>query len=41
VDHYETKRNLSDALNDLFQKDTKILMIIKNLFMAISSEIDV
>ena len=37
VEHYETKRNLSDALNDLFQKDTKILKIINDLFMVISS----
>ena len=38
VEHYETKRNLTDALNDLFQKETKLLAIIKNLFLAISSD---
>ena len=38
VEHYETKRNLTDALNDLFQKETKLLTIIKNLFIAISSD---
>jgi hypothetical protein len=36
VEHYETKRNLTDALNDLCQKDTTIFKIINDLFMAIS-----
>jgi hypothetical protein len=40
VEHYETKRNLTDALNDLFQKDTKLLTIINDLFMAISTDIE-
>jgi hypothetical protein len=40
VENYETKRNLSDALNDLFQKDTKLLMIINDLFMAVTSAIE-
>ncbi|CAF0817074.1 unnamed protein product [Rotaria sp. Silwood1] len=39
VEHYETKRNLSDALSTLFQKETKLLTIINNLFMAITSDI--
>ena len=36
VEHYETKRNLFDALNDLFEKNTKLLTIVNNLFMTIS-----
>jgi len=37
VDHYETKRNLSDALNDLLQKDPKLLTVMNDLFMIIST----
>ncbi|CAF2386762.1 unnamed protein product [Rotaria sp. Silwood2] len=40
VEHYETKKNLSDALSNLFQKETKLLKIIDNLFMTITSDID-
>ena len=36
VEHYETKRNLTDALNDLFQKDSKLLTVIDTLFTSIS-----
>ncbi|CAF0882247.1 unnamed protein product [Rotaria sordida] len=39
VEHYETKRNLSDAISALFEKETKLLTIINNLFMAITSDI--
>lgn len=38
VEHYETKRNLTDALNDFFQKDTKLLGIINELFTIISTD---
>ena len=39
VEHYEIKQNLTDAMANLFQQDTKLLAIINNLFMAISSDI--
>ncbi len=37
VDHSETKRNLSDAFNDLFQRDSKLLTVINDLFTIIST----
>jgi hypothetical protein len=40
VEHYETKRNLTDAMADLLQNDTKLLTVIKTLFMAISPDVD-
>lgn len=39
VEHYETKRNLSAAINSLFQNDIKLMNIINTLFMAITSDI--
>ncbi len=39
VEHYETKQNLTDAIADLFQKETKFLEIINNLFMTITGDI--
>lgn len=41
VDHYETKRNLTEALNDFFQKETKLLKIINELFMVISDDLEI
>ncbi|CAF1422828.1 unnamed protein product [Adineta steineri] len=40
VEHYETKQNIHDAIRDLFQKHTKLLTIIENLFQSIASDID-
>ena len=38
VEHYETKRNLTGALNDLLQKDTRLLAVMNGLFMVMSWE---
>ena len=35
VDHYETKRNLSEALSDLFQQDATLLAVMNKLYAAV------
>ena len=35
VEHYETKRNLSEALNDLLQQDSTLLAIMNRLYAAL------
>lgn len=38
VDHYETKRNLNDALRDLFHHDQRLLAIVNKFYALITAD---